>query len=218
MPRPEDILKSCGSLVRLSESRTSTGERVKGRTFSIAHASVDDFLRQGCIRIGSAKEFFFTYGTAHREIAEICLVYILNIIDSEVPLDGDLLTHYPFALRSANLWIHYCFRAFRDKSQDLTRVRRLITRLLESPKGILMWTLLCANTFPFKDVTRFQFCLEINSCSCHMLKMGKISEEHLLVKLSRSDEETKKLAEKYVGPGIEDLIEKCMKSGGKVEL
>lgn len=211
MLRPEDILKSCGSLVRLSESRANTEERVKGRTFSVAHASVADFLRQGCVRIGSAKESFFTNGTVYLEMAEICLVYLLKIIDSEVPLDGDLLTHYPFAHISADLWTLFCFEAMRDKSQDLTRVRRLITRLVESPKGILKWTLLCAYPYLFVnvvDVADFLISLKNNSCLCHVLSMGKISSERdILPFLLGYDEETKKLVQKYVEYGTKYLME-----------
>ena len=166
MPRPEDILKSCGSLVRLSESRANTGDPVKGRTFSFAHASVDDFLRQGCVRIGSAKESFFTYGTVHLEMAEICLVYVLNIIDSEVPLDGNLVTNYPLAHTCANLWIKFYMIAIRDTSRDLTRVRRLITRLSESLKKVLKWKLLYSNVYLSYDVSRVLRLLLRNSYWC----------------------------------------------------
>ena len=163
------------------------------QTFSIAHASVNEFLRQGCVRIGSAKDFLFTSGTVHREMAEICLVYVLNIIDSEVPLDGDLLTHYPFAQMGTVVGIDCCRVANEDTSQDLTRVRRLITRLLESPKAFLKWNLLCTNAYRNNSRTCFLGLFKYNAWMCHAILMGKIREENELDKLDQYTEETVKL-------------------------
>ena len=54
MPRPEDILKTCGSLVRLSGNHDSCADirkRAQDQTFNIAHASVVDFLQQERVRL-----------------------------------------------------------------------------------------------------------------------------------------------------------------------
>lgn len=58
MPRPEDILKICGSLVRVDqnpEGRNSLGKQAEVQTLTAAHASVVDFLKEERVRIGRSR-------------------------------------------------------------------------------------------------------------------------------------------------------------------
>ncbi|KAL8793356.1 MAG: hypothetical protein Q9195_004034 [Heterodermia aff. obscurata] len=150
MPRPEDILRFCGSLIRLNESHDAsadTEEQVQFRTFSAAHASVVEFLQHEHVQIGSTKEFVFASAAMQLEMAETCLVYLLNIIENATPLDHTILTNYPMAHLSADAWFNFYFNAKKvaegeNTALDLDRVHRLIARLLRSPGTMLRWYLL----------------------------------------------------------------------------
>ena len=136
MPRPEDILRFCGSLVRLSgshDSRASIRERAKDRTFSIAHASVVDFLQQGSIRIGSAKDLCLTSEAVHIEMATIFWTIGLNKTESGLSRGFSLSKYYPFAVRDADFWAAFHISNSMTKSEDRRRMHRLIdTRIRRS--------------------------------------------------------------------------------------
>ena len=77
MPRPEDILKMCGSLVRIDynpEGRNSLGEIAAVQTITAAHTSVIDFLKTQPVCIGSDLKTSFTQGSINFEATKTCLI------------------------------------------------------------------------------------------------------------------------------------------------
>ena len=180
MPCPEDILRSCGSLIGLSESnniRVSVAKQVNTRTVSAAHASVVDFLRGERVRVGSVKEFPFTERSVSLEMAQICLVYLLNIIEEDVPLNYKILKNHPMAHRSAELWAGFYLEATKYRRSDLKGVHRLITRLLESPGAFLKWILLSSWEKDSSHVLDFLRCMDIYALQSYLRSMGIIGDE-----------------------------------------
>ena len=74
-------------------------------------------------------------------MAEVFLVYLLNINESGLPLDYNILKNYLLAHRSADLWVPFHMTTQLKRSQDMRRICLLTTRLLESPSAILKWSL-----------------------------------------------------------------------------
>ena len=166
MPCPEDILKICGSLVRIDQNpkgRNSLGERAEVQTLTAAHASVVDFLKEERVQIGQELEVFYTRATMNLEMAETCLAYLLEIVEDEVVLGDDNIIDYPLARFSAELWDN-CYRQVvansGESDVDMTRVNALVMRLFASRETMLKWIRLCN---PDYDAYRVNFDLLISN-------------------------------------------------------
>lgn len=149
MPRPEDILKLCGSLVSTNtapDSGDGMGNGAEIRTFAAAHASVVDFLQAGRVRIGSETVDSFTKAAANLEMAETCLVYLLHLVEDEKSLNEIDLPKYPFARLSAKMW-HTFYRGVLispgQQELGMDRLRKLALKLLTTPESTMKWSELC---------------------------------------------------------------------------
>ena len=81
MPCPEDILKICGSLVRIDqnpEGRNSLGERAEVQTLTAAHASVVDFLKEERVHIGQELEVSYTRAAMNSKWRRLVWLTYLN--------------------------------------------------------------------------------------------------------------------------------------------
>ena len=149
MPRPGDILKLCGSLVRVDqnpEGRNSLGERAEVQTLTAAHASVVDFLKEERVLIGRELEVFYTRTAMNLEMAETCLAYLLNVVEGSLVLRDDNIMNYPFARFSAELWDDFYREVVASSGElevDMTRVNAMVTRLFASRQTMLKWIQLC---------------------------------------------------------------------------
>lgn len=149
MPRPEDVVKLCGSLVRIDtipNGRNSLGKIAKMRTLTAAHASVVDFLKAQPVLIGPQAETSFTRGTVNLKMAETCVTYLLYFVDGKVTLSHDNIMQYPFARLSAELWGDFYREVVTSSGEekvDMTRLNTLAMRLFSSPEIILKWVQLC---------------------------------------------------------------------------
>lgn len=165
MPRPEDILKICGSLVRMDKNpkgRNSLGERVEVQTLTAAHASVVDFLRENQVRIGQKREFSYIKAAVNLEMAETCLVYLLQFAEGQVMLHEENILNYPFARFSAELWDDFYREVVASSVEskvDMTRVNALIMRLFASRETMLKWIQLCD---PDDDTYQVEFVFPIS--------------------------------------------------------
>ena len=165
MPRPEDILKICGSLVRVDQNpdgRNSLGEQAEVQTLTAAHASVVDFLKEEPVRIGREPEVFYTRAAMNLEMAETCLAYLLNVVEGNLVLRDDNITSYPFARFSAELWDDFYREVVASSggSEDMTRINALVMRLFASGETMLKWIQLCD---PDQDTYKVQFNIPISS-------------------------------------------------------
>lgn len=165
MPRPEDILTICGSLVRIDknpEGRNSLGEEAEVQTLTAAHASVVDFLKEERVQIGCELEVLYTSAAVNLEMAETCLAYLLNFAEGKVVLDDDNIMNYPLARLSAELWDDFYREAVASSERstvDMTRVNTLVMRLFASRETMLKWIQLCD---PDHDYSRVKFHVPIS--------------------------------------------------------
>ena len=84
-------------------------------TVRIAHFSVQEYLESERIRHQKAAIFSLTSVTAHAEIAQICLTYLLEHGLSSSNLDQNLLEGFPLAKFAAMYWYrHYQTTAKHD--------------------------------------------------------------------------------------------------------
>ena len=76
-------------------------------TVRIAHFSVQEYLESERIRHQKAVMFSLASITAHAEIAQICLTYLLEHGLSSSNLDQNLLEEFPLAKFAAMYWYHH---------------------------------------------------------------------------------------------------------------
>ncbi|KAK3173425.1 hypothetical protein OEA41_006754 [Lepraria neglecta] len=76
-------------------------------TVRIAHFSVQEYLESERILHQKAAIFSLTSVTAHAEIAQICLIYLLEHDLSSSNLDQGLLKEFPLAQFAARYWYHH---------------------------------------------------------------------------------------------------------------
>ena len=139
----EEILKMCGSLVRLdtnAEGQNDMGDDAQVQSLTAAHSSVIDFLRTQPIKIGSDEVSTFSTSKANLRMAETCLIYLLYFIKKGITLNESNITSYPFARLSALIW-HKFYREILASCEqvDMTRLNGLVLELFSSPTAMLNW-------------------------------------------------------------------------------
>ena len=96
------------------DTDTSSGKDEHEQTVRIAHFSVQEYLKSERIRSQNAKIFSLTADTAHREITQICLIYIL-----ESGFAVEKLDEYPLAYFATRFWLrHYRNTEDQDSKSD----------------------------------------------------------------------------------------------------
>ena len=139
----EEILKMCGSLVRLNtnaEGQTDTDDTAKFQTLTAAHTSVIDFLTTQPIKIGSEEVFSFSRAKANLRMAETCLIYLRYFSEKGIILTGDNIASYPFAQQCALIWdVLYREVLASPEQVNMTRLNGLVRELLLSSAATLNW-------------------------------------------------------------------------------
>ncbi len=109
-----DICVGLVDIIRADDPITSGGKEEQMQTFRIAHFSVQEYLESERIRSQKAATFSLTAVTAHAEIAQICLIYIL-----EPGLAVTNLDEYPLARFATRFWFrHYESTEYQDSKSD----------------------------------------------------------------------------------------------------
>ncbi len=104
-------------------------------TVQIAHFSVQEYLESDRIRHQKAAIFSLSSVTAHAEITQICLVYLLEHDLATPELDQSLLEKYPLAHFAAMYWYHHYQRTVDLASE----VDHLILRLFQQKGSFVTW-------------------------------------------------------------------------------
>ena len=106
-----DVREICIGLIDIGLSADHTAqiyhEEGLTPTVQIAHFSVQEYLKSQRIRQQKAAIFSLSSVTAHAEIAQICLIYLLEHGLSSLNLDRSLLEHFPLAHFAAMYWYHH---------------------------------------------------------------------------------------------------------------
>ena len=101
----------------------------------IAHFSVQEYLESDRIRHQKAMIFGLTSVKAHTEIAEICLIYLLESDLSSSVLNHNVLEEYPLAQFAAEYWYSH-YKSTEDPASDLNT---LISSLFQHKESFMTW-------------------------------------------------------------------------------
>ena len=104
-------------------------------TARIAHFSVQGYLESERIRHQKAASFSFNSPTAQADIAQICLVHLLEHGLSSSDLDQSLVEAFPLAHFAAMYW----YRHYRDTDDHASRIESLIVRLFQNQHSFVTW-------------------------------------------------------------------------------
>ena len=105
----------------------------------IAHFSVQEYLESDRIRHQKAAIFGLTSITAHAEIAQICLVYLLEHDFARSELDQSMLEEYPLAHFAAMYWYHH----YKRTTDFASGLDHLVSRLFQQRGTFMTWVKLC---------------------------------------------------------------------------
>ena len=131
------LLDICGGFIDIGfgvEHSTEASSQDKlPPTVRIAHFSVQEYLVSERIRHQKAAIFSLTSVTAHAEIAQICLIYLLeNDLSSSTP---DLLERFPLAKFAAMYWYHH----YQNSAPPTHKLDNCILRLFQTQDSFAAW-------------------------------------------------------------------------------
>ncbi|KAL4750028.1 hypothetical protein BDW72DRAFT_194272 [Aspergillus terricola var. indicus] len=133
----EDIVDICCGLIEVAAIPIQGNEEQETHVARIAHFSVQEYLESERVLQLGAKKFAVQKHRANSEMAQICLVYLLEPGLSNGSLDEERLTDFSLAHYAARYWYDYYQQAGGGNSID-----RLIRRLFENgERPFLTWDL-----------------------------------------------------------------------------
>lgn len=110
----------CGNLIEIMQTNIAIGPEalvVKTPVVNIAHSLIQHYLQSDAIRRTEVSMFAIDRGSADRELAQICLVYLKSALSDET-VGQEKIEKFPFALFAAMEWFHY-YAACEDKGPGL---------------------------------------------------------------------------------------------------
>ena len=129
----------CGSFISIGLDTDHTTknrhEKESIPTVRIAHFSVQEYLESERIRHQKAAMFSLTSATAHAEIAQICLIYLLEPGLSRSKLQASILEEYPLALFAAKYWYYH----HQKLAEPAPGVEDCILRLFQRRDSFVTW-------------------------------------------------------------------------------
>jgi ankyrin repeat domain-containing protein 50 len=152
----DDLLGICPGLVDVNveegkkvsidcEETDNTPEET--HTLRIAHFSVQEYLESDRIRHQKAANFALQYSSAHAEITQICLVYLLEPGVSTGRLDRAKLEEYPLTCFAANFWPHH----YKNASDAATHLDDLIMGIFQPQQpALLTWVRITNPDLPYR--------------------------------------------------------------------
>ena len=135
-----DIHNICPGFIDINPGLMDTyNEMNLFSTVQIAHFSVQEYLESDRIRHQKAAIFGLTSITAHAEIAQICLVYLLEHDFARSELDESMLEEYPLAHFAAMYWYHH----YKRTTDFASGLDHLVSRLFQQRGTFMTWVKLC---------------------------------------------------------------------------
>ena len=135
----DDIREICLGFVDIGLSDSHSNETYYGGdltpTVRIAHFSVQEYIESERIRHQKAAIFSLNSATAHADIAQICLVYLLELGLSSSDLDQSLVEAFPLAQFAAMYWCHH-YRMVGDLHPGIDS---LIVKLFQNQHSFVTW-------------------------------------------------------------------------------
>jgi hypothetical protein len=122
----DDLVDICLGLIEIAAAEDDKGP--KALIVRIAHFSDREYLQSDRILHRKAERFAMRSATANIEIAQICLVYLLEPSLSAEILDKPKLTEFPFTHFAAIHWFHHYSILGEGKK---TAIKQLVLRLFK---------------------------------------------------------------------------------------
>ncbi|CAG8079967.1 unnamed protein product [Penicillium nalgiovense] len=146
----DDLVDICLGLIEIVITEDENGRNIS--TARIAHFSVQEYLQSDRILRQNAKVFAIRSATANAEIAQICLVYLLEPTLSEGRLDEKKLTEFPLTRFAAMQWFHH----YANSGKEGPKIAQIVLRLFKDTKNsFVTWIRLHDVDRPWeKDTTR----------------------------------------------------------------
>ena len=134
-----DIRDICPGLVDINVTADQTTEPYNyensSLTVRIAHFSVQEYLESERIRTQKATIFGLNHVTVHTEIAQICLIYLLDPSFSSSNLDQSLLKEFPVAHFAAMYWYHH----YQNVADHIPRLEDFVLKLFQHQDSFATW-------------------------------------------------------------------------------
>lgn len=132
----DDIVDICLGLVEIASAKNFKGQNIS--LFRISHFSVQEYLQSDRILQQKASRFAIQNGPANAEMAQICLVYLLNPMlsndptRSSGPLDEkNRRRTFMLAKYSAKYWYPH----YQDSGEEQSTIECFIIRLFSNEMG-----------------------------------------------------------------------------------
>ena len=125
-------------------------------TVRIAHFSVQEYLESDRIRHQKAMKFSLTSVIEHAEIAQICLIYLLDPALSSSELNETVLKEYPLAQFAATYWYHH----YKEAVCPDSKLVNLALKLFQRQETFLTWVRLHDIDRPWHTRDRFNLVLD----------------------------------------------------------
>ena len=130
----DDLVDICLGLIEILATDDDNGQTTL--TARIAHFSVHEYLQSDRILQQSSRIFAMRSAPANTEIAQICLVYLLEPTLSTGILDETKLTDFPFAHFAAMHWFHH----YANSKEGKTTIEQLVSKLFkEETTAFVTW-------------------------------------------------------------------------------
>ena len=155
-----DIRDICIGLIDIdsgSDPKLEDDYETKSRSvIRIAHFSVQEYLRSERIRHQKAAMFKLTSVTAHGEIAQMRLIYLVDHILSNSSLDQSLLEAFPLARFAALYWYHHC----QSAAHHIPGLEESILNLFQHQNSFVTWVKLHDVDTPWRNPINLHRSLE----------------------------------------------------------
>ena len=155
-----DIRDICVGFIDIGlDADHTTGTYHEGKltpTVRIAHFSVQEYLESERIRHQKAAVFSLAIATAHAEIAQICLTYLLEHDLSSSTLDYSLLEEFPLAQFAAMYWHHH----YQNTANPTPELDNLVSKLFQRQDSFTTWVKLHDVDRPWDRSMRFRRALD----------------------------------------------------------
>lgn len=130
----DDIQGICPGLVD-SGYRWDRFSKTWSQTVRIAHSSIQEYLENERIRNQKASTFSLNSIAANTEIAQICLIYLLEAELCSSSLDWPVVLAFPLARYAARYWYKHC-QAMVERAPE---VDSLSVKLFQSESAFTNW-------------------------------------------------------------------------------
>ncbi|KAJ6080744.1 hypothetical protein N7499_005618 [Penicillium canescens] len=130
---PDDLIGICRSLVEPAVTKIGNGQRIV--IARIAHFSVREYLQSDRMLQQKAKGFAVRQEHAHAEMAQTCLLYLLDPKLSFGMANEMRIVNFPFAKYAAQKWYHH----YERTTERRPHLEALILRLFQTKASFLAW-------------------------------------------------------------------------------